>query len=105
MGKKENRKRQMKVNVTVLALALLAAVAVAAAIAAFCLGYTKRGGTETDSIRGGMVVDARVTGEESGQPAENPLAGRSVYFSGIEDTVIGRETVVRLDNKSEAKRS
>lgn len=90
----------MKGSAAVLAAAILAAVAVAAAIRAFSLGHIQGSG-EPDSIRGGMVVDARATGETSVETAENPLAGRSVYFSGIEDTTISRETVVQLDNREE----
>ena len=79
---------------------MLTAVVIPAVIAAFFLGRTQGGG-ETESSPGGMVVDTRAAQDGGGESAENPLAGRSVYFSGIEDTAISRETVVRLDNREE----
>lgn len=95
MGKKENRKKWRKV-----VPAVLTAVVILAVIVAFFLGRTQGGG-ETESSPGGMVVDTRAAQDGGGESAENPLAGRSVYFSGIEDAAIGRETVVQLDNREE----
>lgn len=95
MGKKENRKKWRKVLP-----AVLTAVVILTVIAAFFLGRTQRGG-EAESSPGGMVVDTRAAQDGGGESAENPLAGRNVYFSGIEDAAIGRETVVRLDNREE----
>lgn len=96
MGRNQNRRKWRKIIP-----AVLTAVIIIAVITAFWLGYIKHEGTETRSSQGGMMVDARATGEQREETAPNPLAGRSVYFSGIEDSTIGRETVVQLDNREE----
>ena len=96
MGKKENRKRQWKIIA-----ARLTAVVIIAVIAACYLGRAERMEAETVSSRGGMTVDARATDGPGKEAPPNPLADRSIYFSGIEDTVIGPETVVQLDNREE----
>lgn len=96
MERKEDRKKWWR-----LIPAALAAAAVLAAGIAFCSGRAKHGGTEAAGGSGGMVVDARAAKEGDGDTAGNPLAGRSVYFSGIEDSAIGREAAVRLENREE----
>ena len=35
---------------------------------------------------------------ETGETEENPLSGRNIYFSGVEDAVIGMDDIVRLEN-------
>lgn len=47
-----------------------------------------------------MQVDSRAT-NISQSKKENILEGRNVYFSGIEDAVINKQTVVQLDNMKE----
>ena len=96
MERKENRK-----NRRWLILAALAAAAILACATVFCPELVKRREPETAVSQGGMVVDTRSTGEKNGETAGNPLAGRSVYFSGIEDAAISREAAVRLDNREE----
>ena len=85
MGRNQNRRKWRKIIP-----AVLTAVIIIAVITAFWLGYIKHEGTETRSSQGGMMVDARATGEQREESAPNPLAGRSVYFSGIEDTTSGQ---------------
>jgi len=48
-----------------------------------------------------FVVDSRATETTEKSPVENPLKGRNVYFSGIEDAVINKETIVQLENAKE----
>lgn len=98
-GKKKNRD-----NLEKIILAVLSAVVAVAVITAFCVGRRGSGSetpvTGTPAIKG-LVVDTRATDARLEEPEADPLAGRNVYFSGIEDTVISRETVVQLDNREE----
>lgn len=80
-------------------LAALMAAAAVAAVAASCTGRREHGGRIPAT--GGLVVDTRATDGRAAEPEADPLAGRNVYFSGIEDASIGPGTVVQLDNREE----
>ena len=47
-----------------------------------------------------LVVDSGATSEESGDPLAS-LADRQVYFAGMEDQMIGKDTIVELSNLPE----
>ena len=69
-------------------------LAVLAAASAVCIvkysgGKEKGSGTWGGSVR----VEA-----ETGETEESPLSGRNIYFSGVEDAVIGMDGIVRLEN-------
>ncbi len=75
-------------------------LAVLAAVFAVCMvkfggGKGKGPGTWGGSVR--VEAGAGKT-EENG---ENPLSGRNIYFSGVEDAVIGMDGVVHLENSME----
>lgn len=93
------KKRKNRGNLAKIILAVLAAVVALAVIAAFCI--SSRGHDSGTVSTGGLVVDTRATDAQAAEPDADPLAGRNVYFSGIEDTAISRETVVQLDNREE----
>ncbi len=80
---------------------LILTVVIITAISVFYLGHIENEGMKTESCRGGMVVDTRVKEEQDNKDETDSLEGRSIYFSGIEDTTIGRKTVVQLDNREE----
>lgn len=72
----------------VILLAVLAAV--------FAVGMAlSGGGKRLESGTWGGSVRA-----ETGA-GENPLSGRNIYFSGVEDAVIGMDGIVRLENSVE----
>ena len=96
MERKEDRKKRGW-----LATAVLAAILALAGAIALCPGSARPGQGEDEGGKGGMVVDTRATRDGDGATGGNPLAGRSVYFSGIGDAAIGRDTAVRLDNREE----
>jgi len=96
MGKGKNRENLVKII-----LAVLAAAVTLAAITAFCIGRRGHGSETKAAGQGGLVVDTRASDARAEEPVADPLAGRNVYFSGIEDTAISREAVVRLDNREE----
>ncbi len=95
MEKGKNRENLIKI------LTVLAAVVTVAVIAAFCINGRGHGNGGTAVFQGGLVVDTRATDARTAEPEADPLSGRNVYFSGIEDAVISRETVVQLDNREE----
>lgn len=48
------------------------------------------------------IVDENIVSADEKQTSNpNPLSGRSVYFSGIADSVVNKDTVVYLDNLEE----
>ncbi len=96
MEKGKNRKNLVKII-----LAVLAAVVTVAVIAAFLISSRGHGNGETATGQGGLVVDTRATDAQKAEPETDPLTGRNVYFSGIEDATISLETVVQLDNREE----
>jgi len=100
-GKKNNSSRN---NLEKIILAVLSAVVIVAVITAFFIGHRGSGSdtpvTSTPAAKG-LVVDTRATDAGTEEQEADPLAGRNVYFSGIEDTAISRETVVQLDNREE----
>lgn len=96
MEKKKNRGSLVRII-----LAVLAAVVTVAVIAAFLVSSKGHGNGETATGQGGLVVDTRATETQKAEPETDPLAERNVYFSGIEDATISRETVVQLDNREE----
>lgn len=96
MEKKKNRENLVKII-----LAVLAAVVTLAGIAAFLISSKGHGDGEPIPGQGGLVVDTRATDIQAAESEADPLAGRNVYFSGIEDAAISRETVVQLDNREE----
>ncbi len=101
MGKGKNRENLVKII-----LAVLAAAVALAAITAFCIGRRGHGSETPAAGQGGLVVDTRAADTRASdarteEPGADPLAGRNVYFSGIGDTAISREAVVRLDNREE----
>lgn len=90
-----------KENLVRIILAVLAAVVTVAVIAAFLIGSNGHGDGEPAPGQGGLVVDTRAADTQAAGPVADPLAGRNVYFSGIEDAAISRETVVQLENQEE----
>lgn len=79
---------------------LVVLLAVLAAVFAVCMvkfGGGKGKGPET---WGGSVRVEAGAGETE-ESGENPLCGRNIYFSGVEDAVIGMDGVVRLENNIE----
>ncbi len=96
-------------NLIIMILAVLAAVVIVAAATAFCMSNREHkseppvavGHGSENPAAGGLVVDTRATDGQAAELEADPLAGRNVYFSGIEDASIGPETVVQLDNRAE----
>lgn len=102
--KVEKGKKKNGDNLKRIILAVLAAAVTVAVITAFFVG--RRGSGSETPVTGtpaakGLVVDTRATDARTEEPGADPLAGRNVYFSGIEDAAISRETVVQLDNREE----
>ncbi|MCM1027395.1 MAG: hypothetical protein NC432_13260 [Roseburia sp.] len=95
----EKGKKMSKDTLGKIILAVLAAVVIMAVIAAICAG--RRGCDCGMSTEGGPALDVRATDTRTERPGADPLAGRNIYFSGLEDTVIRRETAVQLDNREE----
>ena len=76
---------------------LLAAMAVIFAACMVASGGRKGTGPGT---WGGSVRAETGTGE-TGENGDNPLSGRNIYFSGMEDAVIGMDGIVCLENSVE----
>ncbi|MCM1194176.1 MAG: hypothetical protein NC389_17350 [Acetatifactor muris] len=66
------------------------------AVSAVCVVKSCSGKGKGSETWGGIRVE---TG--AGEREENPLSGRNIYFSGVEDAVIGMDGVVRLENSIE----
>ncbi len=73
---------------------LIILLAVLAAVFAVCMAISGGGKKLGSGTWGGSV---RV---EAGA-GETPLSGRNIYFSGVEDAVIGMDGIVRLENSVE----
>lgn len=58
-----------------------------------------RKGTGTGTLGGS--VRAETGAGETEENGENPLSGRNIYFSGVEDAVIGMDGIVCLENSVE----
>lgn len=78
---------------------LVILLAVLAAVSAVCLVKSGGGKGKRSETWGGSVRVEVGAGER--EENENPLSGRNIYFSGVEDAVIGMDGVVRLENNVE----
>lgn len=76
---------------------LLAAMAVIFAACMVASGGRKGTGPGT----WGGSVRAETGAGETGENGDNPLSGRNIYFSGMEDAVIGMDGIVCLENSVE----
>lgn len=78
----------------VILLAVLAAV--------FAVGMAiSGGGKKLGSGTWGGSVRVEAGAGETEENGETPLSGRNIYFSGVEDAVIGMDSVVCLENSVE----
>lgn len=77
-------------------------VLLAVLAAAFAVCMAKAGcGKEKGSGTWGGSVRVEAGAGETAENGENPLSGRNIYFSGVEDAVIGMDGIVRLENNME----
>lgn len=74
--------------------------AVLAAVFLVCMVISD-GGKETETGTWSGSVRAEAGAGETEENGETPLSVRCIYFSGMEDAVIGMDGVVRLENSME----
>lgn len=101
MGKLRNRKKAGtggKPGKFFFPLVIL--LAALAAVSAVCLVKSGGGKGKGSGTWGGSVRVEAGAGETE-VSGENPLLGRNIYFSGVEDAVIGMDGIVRLENSIE----
>lgn len=79
---------------------LVILLAVLAVISAVCIVKSGGGKGKGSGTWGGSVRVEAGAGETE-ENGENPLSGRNIYFSGVEDAVIGMDGIVRLENSIE----
>lgn len=79
---------------------LVILLAVLAVVFAVCIVKSGGGKGKGSGTWGGSVRVAAGAGETE-ENGENPLSGRNIYFSGVEDAVIGMDGIVRLENSVE----
>lgn len=99
--RKKNRGKRTGIILAILALAAVVALMIAAV---YLISRRADDGGEPAIEQRGLVVDTRATDTGKSGTKEggaDPLAGRNVYFSGMEDAIIGLDTVVQLDNREE----
>ena len=71
-------------------------------VAVFAVGMAlSGGGKKLESGTWGGSVRAETGAGETEENGKNPLSGRNIYFSGVEDAVIGMDGIVRLENSVE----
>ena len=56
---------------------------------------------DSEYAKGGVVLDDRSNSDPTQQTVNEELANRQVYFSGIDDATISKQTVVYLENLPE----
>ncbi|MCX4304466.1 MAG: hypothetical protein OSJ69_01540 [Acetatifactor sp.] len=79
---------------------LVILLAVLAAVFAVCMVKSCGGKGKGSETWGGSVRVEAGAGETK-ESGENPLSGRNIYFSGVEDAVIGMDGIVCLENSVE----
>lgn len=79
---------------------LVILLAVLAVTFAVCI-VKSGGGKEKGLGAWGGSVRVEAGAGETEENGENPLSGRNIYFSGVEDAVIGMDGIVRLENSIE----
>lgn len=75
---------------------LVILVTALAVILSVCIVKHGGKGKESGTWNGSIRAEAR-----AGETEKNPLSGRKIYFSGMEDAVIGMDGIVRLENSME----
>lgn len=89
------RKTQKTKNI-IIVLLIMVIVALSAVFVGTQMNAKKK------EVTGNLIVDNRATDKEvKTETNDNFLSGRNIYFSGIEDAVINKNTVVQLDNSKD----
>ncbi len=89
---------EKKNNKTVIIIVIVATLVILGLLGGFYYLYTHKPEAEP-TPQGNMVLDTRSTTDQAKK--NSPLASRSVYFAGIEDAALAKDSQIALDNLPE----